>query len=81
MPVLYISVGVYPEVHSNANSIANSIDIGDGQSNSLPRYPLSGPAGFRSALRDIVIPKMEKFDPELLIISGIVGKKYYVKFR
>jgi hypothetical protein len=32
--------------------------------------PLSGPAGYLTALREAIIPKMEQFQPELLIISG-----------
>jgi acetoin utilization deacetylase AcuC-like enzyme len=32
-----------------------------------------GPSGFRSALSDVIIPSMERFDPELLIISGLVN--------
>lgn len=31
-----------------------------------------GSSGFRSALTDVIIPQMERFDPELLIISGRV---------
>ncbi len=31
---------------------------------------LSGPSGYLTALRDVIIPKMEQFQPELLIISG-----------
>ena len=30
-----------------------------------------GSSGFRTALVDIIIPHMERFDPELLIISGL----------
>lgn len=38
------------------------------QANTAPW--LVGPAGFRTALSDVIIPKLEAFQPELLIISG-----------
>ena len=67
----YMSVGVYPNIHNNLSSVET-----DGSNNKtstakpFPQSSLCGPAGFRTALRDHIIPKMEAFDPELLIISG-----------
>ena len=75
----YISIGVYPEIHSNVNNNAQS-DSGDeiadesiGENDVKPftQSSMCGPTGFRKALKDYIIPQMEKFDPELLIISGI----------
>lgn len=31
-----------------------------------------GPDGFRRAVAEVLLPKLEKFDPQLLIISGVV---------
>jgi acetoin utilization deacetylase AcuC-like enzyme len=33
-------------------------------------YVQSGPAGFRRAISDVIVPKMLEFNPELLIISA-----------
>lgn len=55
----YISVGVYPESARDLES----------QGTTPHRF---GSSGFRSALTDVIIPNMERFDPELLIISGLV---------
>jgi hypothetical protein len=60
----YISVGVYPESARNFQTIGV---VGTTSSAPLPRY---GSSGFRSALSEVIIPNMERFDPELLIISG-----------
>lgn len=54
----YISVGVYPETARNLDSLNATTH----------RF---GASGFRSAITDVIIPNMERFDPELLIISGM----------
>ena len=61
----YVSVGVYPKLQRGEKRDRDGNFTSEMQS-------LSGSDGFRSALSDIIIPKMESFDPELLIISGIV---------
>jgi hypothetical protein len=38
--------------------------------NGSPLGEFRGAAGFRQALLDVIIPQMEKFNPQLLIISG-----------
>jgi hypothetical protein len=38
--------------------------------NGSPLGEFRGAAGFRKALLDVIIPQMEKFNPQLLIISG-----------
>ncbi len=59
-----VSVGVYPQ---GFRSSGNSDE-------------LCGPIGFRTALEKHIIPKMEKFDPELLIISGDLNSYSIVCF-
>lgn len=67
----YMCVGVYP------NRWKDVVDIGSSgyaaktppDSYCQPAY-LSGSAGFRQALQHIIIPRLLKFNPELLIISG-----------
>jgi hypothetical protein len=56
----FVSVGVYPKALDNAVGADNS---GVGRKR-------AGPTGFRSALADVIIPQLERFNPELLIISG-----------
>lgn len=50
-----VSIGVFPEGFQKL-----------GKSDQL-----CGAHGFRTAIQQIIIPKMEIFDPELLIISGM----------
>jgi hypothetical protein len=70
----YISVGVYPESARNLDplsALSSTATAPDCSSyNSAPPPPRCGSSGFRSALTDVIIPNMERFDPELLIISG-----------
>ena len=47
----------------------SSARAGAGASGS-PMGEFRGAAGFRQALLDVIIPQMEKFNPQLLIISG-----------
>jgi len=57
----YLSIGILP--HDIPNTVANN------------RF--KGTTGFRRALADVVIPKLEAFDPQLLIISsGFDGYKH-----
>lgn len=69
----YISVGIYPESAKSIHSISSTTSSSETPLSSTPSRPLRyGSSGFRSALVDIIIPQMERFDPELLIISGII---------
>lgn len=45
------------------------------------RHPLGvfrGPAGYRRALKQVIIPKMEAFNPQLLIISGQTSLLFFL---
>lgn len=53
----FISVGVYPKAAGESS---------EGRGG----RKRAGPSGFRSALSDVIIPQLERYDPELLIISG-----------
>lgn len=57
----FVSVGVYPK------SMATLADNPGGDRRR------AGPVGFRSALSDVIIPQLERFDPELIIISGEIS--------
>jgi hypothetical protein len=41
------------------------------------RRPFIGADGFLRALQDVIIPQMEKFNPQLLVISGTVHRVIY----
>lgn len=45
--------------------------------NGSPLGEFRGAAGFRQALLDVIIPQMEKFNPQLLIISGTPDSDLY----
>lgn len=56
----FISIGIYPKRFGVANNQSEA-NVNN----------LSGPVGFKYALEDIIIPRLRKFDPQLLIISGL----------
>jgi len=79
-PPLAKRAGFYPPLLGTSEITDNYISVGILPSDVLPsvakeRY--KGNTGFRKALTDIVIPKLEFFNPQLLIISaGFDGYKY-----
>lgn len=56
----YVSVGIFPKQFVRLYK-DQEMSVGS----------LCGPSGFHYALKEIIIPKLREFDPELLIISGI----------
>jgi acetoin utilization deacetylase AcuC-like enzyme len=72
----YVSVGIYPELRSKSKR-KRATDPEEvpavstiTHDTSLQPGPLRGPAGYRRALETLVLPRMEAFRPQLLIISG-----------
>lgn len=55
----FVSIGIFPKLfETKANYSESDINL------------LAGPHGFRFALENIILPRLKKFDPELIIISG-----------
>ena len=57
--------------HESAALGEDRVDTAAVMSSSSTPIVLKGPDGYRKAISDIIIPQMEKFDPQLLIISGM----------
>lgn len=72
--------GFYPPLLGTSEVADNYLSIGifpNDKSNSVANDRFKGASGFRRALGDVVIPKLEAFNPQLLIISsGFDGYKH-----
>lgn len=72
--------GFYPPLLGTAETTNNYISVGILPSDvhaSVAKERYRGNTGFRKALTEVVIPKLELFNPQLLIISaGFDGYKY-----
>jgi acetoin utilization deacetylase AcuC-like enzyme len=69
----FLSIGLFPQKFQTSASnkpVAETLSCEPSETEQ-PHPDLCGPGGFRYALEYIVLPRLIKFDPELLIISGI----------
>jgi acetoin utilization deacetylase AcuC-like enzyme len=72
----YVSVGIYPEPNRRSKKIKRVGTTSSEQEDHVAETDIRnfrGPAGYRTALESIVLPHVEAFRPELLIISGTFG--------
>jgi acetoin utilization deacetylase AcuC-like enzyme len=70
LEVLYISTHQYPFYPGTGDLSERGAGLGNGTTVNLPLPAYSGDRAYRSAMRNVIIPSLDRYKPQILLLSA-----------